>query len=82
MYGPRFDPMTVVTMCDAHINPPQGVQGGHSGPPAQTYKIKLVELKKSCRGVAEYELKPGEWIQGFDAGGGGYGDLEQDPTEF
>ena len=25
MYGPRFDPMTVVTMCDAHINAPQNL---------------------------------------------------------
>ena len=81
MYGPRFDPMTVVTMCDAHINAPQGVQGGHSGPPAQTYKIKACGTKEKLPGVAECELKPGEWIQGFDAGGGGYGDpLDRDPA--
>ncbi len=80
MYGPRFDPMTVVTMCDAHINPPQGVQGGHSGPPAQTYKIKACGTREKLPGVAECELQPGEWIQGFDAGGGGYGDpLDRDP---
>ena len=31
--------------------------------------------------MAECELKPGEWIQGFDAGGGGYGDpLDRDPA--
>ena len=46
MYGPRFDPMTVVTMCDAHINAPQGVQGGHSGPPAQTYKTKSLRHQR------------------------------------
>ena len=80
MYGPRFDPMTVVTMCDAHINAPQGVQGGHSGPPAQTYKIKACGTKEKLPGVSECELQPGEWIHGFDAGGGGYGDpLDRDP---
>lgn len=80
MYGPRFDPMTVVTMCDAHVNAPQGVQGGQAGPPAQTYKISSDGSKEKLPGVAECQLLPGEWIQGIDAGGGGYGDpLERDP---
>ena len=80
MYGPRFDPMTVVTMCDAHVNPPQGVQGGHAGPPAQTYKVSADGTKEKLPGVVECQLQPGEWVQGIDAGGGGYGNpLTRDP---
>jgi len=80
MYGPRFDPMTVVTMCDAHVNAPQGVQGGKAGPPAQTYKVSADGTREKLPGVVECRLQPGEWVQGIDAGGGGYGEpLERDP---
>ena len=72
-YGPRFDPMTVVTMCDAHVNAPQGVLGGNSGPPAATYKISKDGKREKLPGVMICELQPGEMVQGIDAGGGGYG---------
>ena len=71
MYGLGLDPMTVVTMCDAHINAPQDVELAILAHQLKHTKIKTGTEK--LPGVARCELKPGEWIQGFDAGGGGYG---------
>ena len=80
VYGPRHDPMMVVISCDGQVNPPQGVRGGHAGPPAATYKINRDGSREKLPGVVECRLEPGEWVQGFDAGGGGYGDpLARDP---
>jgi len=80
VYGPRKDPMTVVVSCDGQVNPARGVRGGHSGPPAATYKIKADGSEEKLPGVVECVLQPGEWIRGLDAGGGGYGDpLQRDP---
>jgi len=81
IYGPRHDPMTVVISCDGQVNPPQGVRGGHAGPPAATYKIHADGHEEKLPGVVECRLAPGEWVRGTDAGGGGYGDpLERDPA--
>ena len=72
--------MMVVISCDGQVNPPQGVRGGHAGPPAATYKINRDGSREKLPGVVECRLEPGEWVQGFDAGGGGYGDpLARDP---
>jgi len=80
VYGPRMDPMTIVVSCDGQVNPARGVRGGHSGPPAATYKIKADGSQEKLPGVVECVLQPGEWIRGLDAGGGGYGDpLQRDP---
>lgn len=81
VYGPRRDPMTVVISCDGQVNPPQGVRGGHAGPPAATYRIKANGEQEKLPGVVECRLEPGEWVRGLDAGGGGYGDpLEREPA--
>lgn len=81
MYGPRRDPMTVVVSCDGQVNPPQGVRGGQPGPAAATYRITRDGQTEKLPGVVECRLEPGEWIRGFDAGGGGYGDpLERAPA--
>jgi N-methylhydantoinase B len=80
VYGPRHDPMTVVVSCDGQHNPPQGVRGGHAGPPAATFKIDREGNETKLPGVVECVLEPGEWIRGLDTGGGGYGDpLDRDP---
>jgi N-methylhydantoinase B len=72
--------MTVVISCDAQVNPPQGVRGGHAGPPASTFKIRRDGSEEKLPGVVECRLEPGEWVRGVDAGGGGYGSpLERDP---
>ncbi|MCB1747955.1 MAG: hydantoinase B/oxoprolinase family protein [Gammaproteobacteria bacterium] len=81
VYGPRRDPMTVVVSCDGQVNAPQGVRGGHDGPPAATFKVKPDGQEEKLPGVVECRLAPGEWVRGVDAGGGGYGSpLERDPA--
>ncbi|MBI4693865.1 MAG: hydantoinase B/oxoprolinase family protein [Gammaproteobacteria bacterium] len=81
VYGPRRDPMTIVVSCDGQVNPPQGVRGGHAGPPAATFKLKRDGSAEKLPGVVEARIEPGEWIRGIDAGGGGYGSpLERDPA--
>jgi len=80
IYGPRKDPMTIVVSCDAQVNPPQGVRGGHAGPAGSTYKVHADGHEEKLPGVIEFELKQGEWVRGVDAGGGGYGAaIERDP---
>jgi N-methylhydantoinase B len=80
VYGPRHDPMTVVVSCDGQVNPPQGVRGGHAGPPASTFKVGNSGKEEKLPGVVECRLEPGEWVRGVDAGGGGYGTpLEREP---
>ena len=81
IYGPRFDPMTVVIMCDGQANPPQGVRGGHAGPCAETWHVRADGSEEKLPGVVECQVEPGEWIRGVDAGGGGYGSpLEREPA--
>lgn len=81
VYGPRKDPMTVVISCDGQHNPPQGVCGGHAGPPAATYKRHRDGTEEKLPGVVECVLQPGEQLRGVDAGGGGYGNpLEREPA--
>ena len=49
-------------------------------PSAQTYKVSADGTKEKLPGVVECQLQPGEWVQGIDAGGGGYGNpLTRDP---
>jgi len=81
VYGPRRDPMTVVVSCDGQVNAPQGVRGGHDGPPAATYRIDREGREEKLPGVTICRLEAGEWIRGVDAGGGGYGSpLARDPA--
>ena len=62
------------------MNAPQGARGGHSGPPAATFRRKADGVEERLPGVVECRLEVGEQIRGIDAGGGGYGDpITRDP---
>ena len=74
VYGPTLDAMTVVVPCDMQANPPRGVNGGHDGRAAETWKIHADGSTGRLPGFATVVLRPGEWIRGIDNGGGGYGD--------
>jgi N-methylhydantoinase B len=81
MYGPRRDPMTVATMCDGQVNAPRGVRGGQDGPAARTYRIAADGAEEKLPGTVVCTLQAGEWIRGYEAGGGGYGSpLDRDPA--
>jgi N-methylhydantoinase A len=74
VYGPTHGAMTVVVPCDMQHNPPRGVNGGHAGRAAETWKIHADGREERLAGFATVILTPGEWVRGLDNGGGGYGD--------
>jgi len=80
VYGPRFDPMTLVMSCDGQVNPARGAQGGLAGPPAGTRLLRADGSVEVLPGAVQCTLLPGERIVGRDGGGGGYGDpLDREP---
>ncbi|WP_019170168.1 hydantoinase B/oxoprolinase family protein [Pseudaminobacter salicylatoxidans] len=80
VYGPKFDPMTVVIPSDGQHFPPQGVLGGGAGSAGRTYRVTREGERQRLPNVCTVELQPGELIHGIDCGGGGYGSpLERDP---
>ena len=79
MYGTKVRPMTVVVPSDGQHNPPRGVRGGGNGAAARTYKVHRDGRWEQMPNVAIIDIEPGEYVIGFDNGGGGYGDpLERD----
>jgi len=60
--------------------PPRGVLGGGDGSLAAVAKIESDGAETPKPVIGDVELVPGEWVRGFESGGGGYGDpLERDP---
>ena len=81
VYGPRKDPMTVVIPSDCQINPARGVRGGEDGTPAKQWKVNANGNETSLPNVVQFELLPGEYVRGLEAGGGGYGNpMKRDPA--
>jgi N-methylhydantoinase B len=80
IYGPKNDPMTSIYLIDGHHNPAKGVRGGMSGAAGSAARIDREGSENPLPPIAEVVLKPGEFIVGYDSGGGGYGDpIERDP---
>ena len=73
VYGPRQDPMTIVIPSDCQINPARGVRGGLNGKPAAQWKVGANGDETALPNVVQFELQPGEFVRGLEAGGGGYG---------
>jgi N-methylhydantoinase B len=73
-YGPRHDPMTVAMMADAWDTAPKGVLGGLPGTKATTTKIGADGTRESLPTLGEFTILPGEFIEGLDVSGAGYGD--------
>jgi len=81
VYGPREDPMTVVIPSDCQINPARGVRGGLDGAPAAQWKVNANGDETKLPNVVQVELEPGEFLRGFESGGGGYGSPFERPPE-
>jgi N-methylhydantoinase B len=73
IYGPKFDPMTVIIPSDGQHYPPEGVLGGSAGSAGRTFKIDIEGRRHQLPNVCTVELNAGELIYGLDCGGGGYG---------
>jgi N-methylhydantoinase B len=81
VYGPLHDPMTVAYFAEMHEDPPQGACGGGAGARSVVTKICRDGREEPLPPIGLVELQPGEYIRGFEAGGGGYGDaLTRDPA--
>jgi len=79
-YGPRFEPMTVVFAADGQQSPARGVCGGADGAVGRNWHVASDGTETKLGNVGQVQVAPGEFLRGFDAGGGGYGDpLEREP---
>jgi len=79
-YGPLHDPMTVAYFAEMHEDPPKGTHGGKPGSASSVCKVTRDGREEPLPPIGLVELQPGEWIRGFEAGGGGYGNpLVRDP---
>ncbi|HUA74005.1 MAG TPA: hydantoinase B/oxoprolinase family protein [Solirubrobacteraceae bacterium] len=80
IYGPRATPMRVFYMADYARHPAKGVRGGLPGTAASAHEVAADGSERQVEAIGDSTLRPGEWIRGVEAGGGGYGDpLERDP---
>lgn len=79
-YGPSHSPMTVVFAADGQQNPARGVLGGGDGNKGELNVIDKNGAVSRAPSVGQIELHQGEWLNGIDLAGGGYGNpLEREP---
>jgi N-methylhydantoinase B len=79
VYGPTRAPMTSIYFADGQVHPPQGVRGGGPGLASRAAKLERDGRETPLDPIGGVELQPGEWVVGYECGGGGYGDaLERD----
>ena len=80
VFGPARGTMQVFYFADFGHHPPAGVLGGAHGSLATVAKIEADGSENPTPVIGDVELVPGEWVRGFESGGGGYGNpLERDP---
>lgn len=81
VYGPRFDPLTVIYTIDGHSTAPRGVRGGQPASLAAAERLTDEGGRTPLPPVSLEVVRPGEWIVGRTNGGGGYGDPLERPPE-
>ena len=65
--------MTVVFAADGQQNPARGVLGGGDGNTGELNVIGTDGQVSRAPSVGQIELQQGEWLNGIDLAGGGYG---------
>ncbi|MGR8949203.1 MAG: hydantoinase B/oxoprolinase family protein [Gammaproteobacteria bacterium] len=81
-YGPSHSPMTVVFAADGQQNPARGVLGGGNGNTGELNVIDANGNTSRAPSVGQIELQQGEWLNGIDLAGGGYGNPLERETEL
>jgi N-methylhydantoinase B len=81
-FGPRGEPMTVMTNTNGTETVPRGVHGGLDGGLGANSRLRNGETVETFGGYIFAALAPGETVVGLDAGGGGYGDPRSRPAEL
>jgi N-methylhydantoinase B len=80
VFGPARGTMQAFYFADFGHFAPGGVLGGADGSLAAIAKVDADGTETPKPVIGDVELSPGEWVRGFESGGGGYGDpLERDP---
>lgn len=80
VFGPTRGSMQAFYFADFAVHPPEGVRGGGPGALAEVLKVSADGSEERLEPIGDVTLEPGEYIRGFESGGGGYGDpLERDP---
>ena len=77
VYGPKRDPLTVVIAGDGQHFPAQGVRGGEDGRPAAAFRQAIDGERIKLSNATAVTIRPGEWLHGYEASGGGYGTPHQ-----
>ncbi len=80
-YGPRFEPMTVVFAADGQQSPARGVCGGQDGSVGRNWHVSSDGSERRLGNVGQVQVGVGEYLRGFDSGGGGYGDPRERAPE-
>ncbi|MFN8152631.1 MAG: hydantoinase B/oxoprolinase family protein, partial [Solirubrobacterales bacterium] len=73
VFGPTRGTMQAFYFADFAIDPPAGVLGGAPGSRAAAWKVEADGTETSSEPIGDATLVPGEWVKGWEAGGGGYG---------
>ena len=80
VFGPTRGTMQAFYFADFAIDPPAGVLGGAPGSRAAAWKVEADGTETSSEPIGDATLVPGEWVKGWEAGGGGYGNpAEREP---
>ena len=81
VYGPKRDPLTVVIAGDGQHFAAQGVRGGEDGRAAAAFHVAANGEESKLGNASTVTIRPGEWLRGCEASGGGYGrPHERDPA--
>jgi N-methylhydantoinase B len=80
VFGPSRGTMQAFYFADFGHFPPRGVLDGADGSLATVAKLEADGGETPKAVIGDVQLAPGEWVRGFESGGGGYGDpLERNP---
>jgi N-methylhydantoinase B len=82
VYGPRNGKMVAIYAADGHTTPPRGARGGTPGSLASAAKLHPDGRREALPTLAEIELVPGEWLEGVECSGGGYGNPREREPEL
>lgn len=81
VFGPTLATMQAFYFADFAVHAPEGVRGGAPGALASVSKLGADGTETRMAPIGDVTLEPGEWVRGFESGGGGYGDpLDRDPA--
>jgi N-methylhydantoinase B len=82
-FTPRGHAMNVIMVCDGQTFHSRGVHGGEDGQPGSTFleRVGAQHRPEKLPNFFNIVVQPGDFVRGFSASGGGYGDPKQRSDE-